>query len=1243
MAESPEEPPEEPPESCELEANLRAAYEAERALSPSVLVALESVHGDVPRVLLPDEESGIVMSPLAIGRAPEAGGKVGGRDNYQILGEIARGGMGVVFKGRDTDLGRDIAIKILRRELRGLPESVQRFVEEAQISGQLQHPGIVPVYEMGLMTGERPYFAMKLVKGRTLAEILEQPGEKGLERRRLMAVFEQVCQTVAYAHARRVIHRDLKPGNVMVGAFGEVQVMDWGLAKILPRGAAGEPRADISRIETPRSKDASTTGPISRDGSVMGTPAYMSPEQARGDVETIDERTDVFALGAILCELLTGEPPYSEKGDVQVLLAAREGRVDGAHDRLRRCDGDPGFVQLALHCLQQEPALRPRTAKDVAETIAEQLAAAERRVRHAQIAAETQRERADAAHAQKRTVLAAAGLVGLALVVAAFFWRRADVAQEQARLSRISGDIGIYRASLAAAWQDLAVHDSASARARLARLDERLRGWEWTYIGAGANPSAREPVTPDGLRRSGRTEIRLSPEGTVAWALGEWAIVHRATQETLLERPAPTGMRKPPPGCISGDGRWVAVEKTLFDVRRREEHVFPATSDLPLDPDEDWRFVALSPHGERAVVERGWRAASTRPHEVVIVTLPAGEVEHVLDVPRGNRGLNARPHTAEPISISRFVWVVHAAFVDDETVAVSVQGGDDELLSAPTESATALFDLATGARRWTLSTSPAKDLVRDARGRYVAGWVVARGSVDAVVWRVSDGAEVARFHESQLPLRLALIEAGGETLLAIHDPGRAMEPTARLYSVRARRASGLEDRFVGALGGGGEPLATLFADEEGLVWWATVTGRMGAEDPRASLAPGLVREASSKTVWPATVDAGGAFALLPHRPTSKPGQMPEFERIDLSTGELLGLRVIETVSGEIFGRMAVTADASTVAFTTLEIRGPAPDLTWIVRVQVVDLETHEVLGQRLLREMPLDRSNPGRPDGVTHTLFCGGDELLCVYDDAGRARLLDALDLSTIEEIAEAGVTAIARDASGERIACGHADGVVRVLGVSREGARELFTLAGDALPVRALAFAADNSQLAVGYKDGSVQVHSPGGGAAIAAFDAHTDEVVALAFHPDGTRLASGSLDDTIVLWDTEHWEPVVELRPRRHTSVPVGAVDFTPNGETLVVFDPDGLTLWSTTPGPEAYRRRTARAAFRRRVARWLAGVVGEVESPAALQAAWAEATDFGEEERGALRPSLIDHARRYVAELEAPVDVAEFLQPR
>jgi hypothetical protein len=186
-------------------------------------------------------------SPSTPGTPGTSGSPLAQAGRYKIEGELARGGMGVVLRARDPDLNRPLAVKVLGEQYRGDAGLERRFREEAQITGQLQHPGIPPVHEVGVLPDGRPFFAMKLIEGRTLAALLGQRPSPADDLPRFVAIFEQVCQTLAYAHSRGVIHRDLKPSNIMVGAFGEVQVMDWGLAKVLassrqpPGSRGGEP------------------------------------------------------------------------------------------------------------------------------------------------------------------------------------------------------------------------------------------------------------------------------------------------------------------------------------------------------------------------------------------------------------------------------------------------------------------------------------------------------------------------------------------------------------------------------------------------------------------------------------------------------------------------------------------------------------------------------------------------------------------------------------------------------------------------------------------------------------------------------------------------------------------------------------------------------------------------------------------------------------------------------------------
>ncbi len=393
--------------------------------------------------------------PSATPGTPERTGR------YQFFGEIARGGMGAVIRGRDVDLGRELALKVLLESHRAKPEFIRRFVEEAQIAGQLQHPGVVPVYELGTFPDLRPFFTMKLVKGRTLTELLDeraatecvrpphpnpppQGGEgfrsssplvgedtgggagtgagrgpdqpprdardatpdetsdKGQRTKdkgqpptndlpRFLSIFESICQTMAYAHARGVIHRDLKPSNVMVGSFGEVQVMDWGLAKVMAREGPDDGQTELpddsertmSLVRTARS---GSDADASLAGSVLGTPAYMAPEQARGEIELVDERADVFGLGAILCVILTGRPAFVGRNVHDTLRKASQGDVDDAFTRLDTSGAELDLIQLAKHCMAPAREDRPRTAQQVVQRVTAYLTGVQERLRWAELA-----------------------------------------------------------------------------------------------------------------------------------------------------------------------------------------------------------------------------------------------------------------------------------------------------------------------------------------------------------------------------------------------------------------------------------------------------------------------------------------------------------------------------------------------------------------------------------------------------------------------------------------------------------------------------------------------------------------------------------------------------------------------------------------------------------------------------------------------------------------------------------------
>jgi serine/threonine-protein kinase len=427
-----------------LDAGLAAGFGRPANGPGSVLARLRDSLGDLRPVLLREAqgESSLVVKPKSDAMPPPE--QTG--DRYQLSGEIARGGMGVVLRGRDVDLGRDLAVKVLLEKYADRPEVARRFIEEAQIGGQLQHPGVVPVYDIGRF-GDRPFFTMKLVKGQTLQALLSERTDPAAERPRFLAIALQVAQTLAYAHAKGVIHRDLKPANVMVGAFGEVQVMDWGLAKVLAEGGvADEQRAsrqqqepvDVTTIRTARSSSSAGGGLDTEAGSLLGTPAYMPPEQANGDVALLDRRADVFGLGAILCEILTGKPPYVGRSAEEVRRKAANGDLADAFARLDGCGADMELITLTQACLSPEAVDRPKDAQALAEGLTAYLDGVQQRLHQAELAEAEARAKAVEEAKRRRLTLALAGTLLLAVTLGGGGWLYLQTQREarQAQLTR---------------------------------------------------------------------------------------------------------------------------------------------------------------------------------------------------------------------------------------------------------------------------------------------------------------------------------------------------------------------------------------------------------------------------------------------------------------------------------------------------------------------------------------------------------------------------------------------------------------------------------------------------------------------------------------------------------------------------------------------------------------------------------------------------------------------------------------
>ena len=377
------------------------------------LRAGEKVRCEVCQQWFVAEEPGAAEEDLELENPAEASGKllqevrkilsgIPKNTKYRIGGEIASGGMGRILEAEDPYIRRKIAIKILQDKQSD--EEKARFLEEAQLTGQLEHPNIVPLHDLGFTEDGKLFFLMKRVRGKSLEEVLDAIRLGDAHSRttftlpRLLQILEQVCSAIAYAHARGVIHRDLKPANIMLGDFGEVLVMDWGLAKAgsvrhrptpqlfgqetQPRrstryvaGVTGYrealrashepqplPEVDLSRAVGIMRNDSNIWG--TRKGTIAGTPAYMSPEQARGELDLLDERSDIYSLGAILYEILTGTPPIIGDTESGIVNAVIEHNVPSPRVRApgRRLPDE--LCRIAMKALAAAPENRYQSVLD---------------------------------------------------------------------------------------------------------------------------------------------------------------------------------------------------------------------------------------------------------------------------------------------------------------------------------------------------------------------------------------------------------------------------------------------------------------------------------------------------------------------------------------------------------------------------------------------------------------------------------------------------------------------------------------------------------------------------------------------------------------------------------------------------------------------------------------------------------------------------------------------------------------
>ena len=453
---------------------------------------------------------------------------------YKGESEYARGGMGRVLLVHDAHLGRDIAMKELLPNISHSGDTlsveapspvrmsvplIARFLQEARITGQLEHPSIVPVYELGHRKDGRLYYTMKLVRGRTLARAIYQA--EGLTGRlALLTHVADLCQAVAYAHSRGVLHRDIKPSNVMVGEFGETVVLDWGLAK-------ARNRADVHEegfAEALKALNVGGDAELSNTsyGQIVGTPAYMPPEQARGHLDQVDERSDVYSLGAVLYELLTGATPHVGESKLDILLHVLEQPPRPILEIAP--DAPPELVAVCNRALQKDPARRYPSAKELADDVRRfQSGAVVRAYDY------TLRQQLLRFYQRNRSTVRTAAAALLVLVAGlAYYNVRLYQSREGERAQRLAAEQSnaqlqeeVYASTMVAAQKYVNELNVERALEYLERCPEDKRGWEWGHLMRACRPYLSE--APHDLLKVGTANplrCRFSDDGRLV--LSKW-------------------------------------------------------------------------------------------------------------------------------------------------------------------------------------------------------------------------------------------------------------------------------------------------------------------------------------------------------------------------------------------------------------------------------------------------------------------------------------------------------------------------------------------------------------------------------------------------------------------------------------------------------------------------------------------------------------------------------------------------
>jgi WD40 repeat protein/predicted Ser/Thr protein kinase len=1039
---------------------------------------------------------------------------------YRIVGLLGEGGMGSVYEAEQENPRRPVALKVIRPNLVS-PPLLKRFGQEAQILGRLHHAGIAAIYEAGLAEDGRPFFAMEFIRGLPLTEYVRS---RGLTTRARLELLARVCDAVQHAHEQGVIHRDLKPANILVEEDGQPKVLDFGVAKATDA-------------------DLQTTAGRTEAGQLLGTLSYMSPEQVAGDPAALDGRSDVYALGVILFELLADRLPYHLHNlplpEVARVIREEEPSRLGSINSVFRGDVET----IVGKALEKDRARRYASAGELAADV-------RRYLRNEAILARPPSAVYHLRMFARRHKALVAGVLGVfaalltgTIVSLRFAWRaehnaaRADAREREATREA-------YRARLAAAVAALSNHDVADAGRHLDRVPSALRGWEWDHLHSRLDDSsavfpaaAGETLfllrEPEALRAGAytRRELRLRDLD------GHELLARTFGPERKLNTPAVQtrqGLR-----LVERIGNTVQLLDIEGQVRTRVQG----------PPGEHSARVAISPDGSRVAV--AWTGGD-------------GPVR-VYESDSGKQSAKGQDSRTAVLALE---------FSPDGTRLAG--GGEDGLVRLWDTATGALVALCRGHSRKVLALSFRPD-----------GACLVSASTDGTVrqWGAATGREVEPAYERHT----------GEVFAAAYGPdGQWIASGGTDRTIRVWRAAGRQDLAVrhghtGAVTGlaftaDGQLLASLSQDR-GANYAGDDTLRLWEADPRVGLP---VLHGHTSYVYPVAYSPDGAWIAS--------GSWDGTVRLwDARTGEPCAV---------LRHPVAVWTLAFSPDGTWLATGGDKDRLwTWDVAAATIRSEVR-VPGKsiRLLAVSPdaatiaatvFDAKTQRHLLNVTEVatgkqVFSGGGNA-CDYSPDGRwlagwgadEKTVVLWDARTYQRAAEwsghgPGIAAVAFSRDGRRLASTGKDRTVRVWDVATGEC--VAVLSGHTDAVFTAAFHPNGTRLASAGRDRAVWLWDLETGQEVVRLPGHTSYIWSLAFSPEGKSLVSGSGDGTVRLWDTE---PLAKRYQARRD-----ALALRPAAERLVnrlfqekkEWEAVAAVLRSNAPIDEPLRQAARRAAWRR-----------------------------------------------------------------